>query len=169
MPKTKRPIFPRTTLKEQCRSCSTTGCIGMNLIQGSKESLKIVRWVAACRSEFYASTNIIFLCNTFNRRRLFFPTPPQAPLHIENTVDDAKIRGFECSFDYIVSNSIENSNTTRDSFLKVGNVSVQVSLSSMYTPQVFSGTCLGYSFIINFYGKVMMSLAAGTYKNVRNF
>jgi len=33
-------------LLEEPSSYITTGCIGMNLIQGSKELLKIVRWVS---------------------------------------------------------------------------------------------------------------------------
>jgi len=41
---------------------------------------------------------------------------------LQMTIDDVKIQGFECSSVKTVSNSIENSNTARDSFLKVGNV-----------------------------------------------
>ena len=31
---------------EERSLCSTTGCMAKNLIQGSKELLKIVRWIA---------------------------------------------------------------------------------------------------------------------------
>jgi len=41
---------------------------------------------------------------------------------LQMTIDDAKIQGFECSFVEIASKSIENFNTARDGFLKVGNV-----------------------------------------------
>jgi len=39
-------------LARRMSSCSTTCCIGMNSIQGSKELLKIVRWVGGVN--FYA-------------------------------------------------------------------------------------------------------------------
>jgi len=40
------------------------------------------------------------------------------------SVDAANMQGFVCSFIYIMSNSIENSNTSRDNFPSVGNVNV---------------------------------------------
>jgi len=61
------------------------------------------------------------------------------------TIDNAEIQGFECSFVKIVSNSIENSNTARDSFFKVGNVVRPSKFIINVHPQVFSGVCLGYS------------------------
>ena len=47
---------------------------------------------------------------------------PSSYCILQMTIDDAKIQGFKCSFLKTVSNSIENSNTARNSFLKVGNV-----------------------------------------------
>jgi len=85
------------------------------------------------------------------------------------TIDNAEIQGFECSFVKIVSNSIENSNTARDSFLKVGNVVRPSKFIINVHPQVFSEVCLGYKYIIHFYSKVMKSLASRTYEHVRSF
>ena len=88
---------------------------------------------------------------------------------LQMAVDDTKIPGFKCCFIKIVSTSTKNSNTAQNSFLKVGNVVRPSKFIINVHPQVFSGVCLGYGIFINFYSKVMKSLASGTYEYVRVF